>query len=125
VTSPADPADPAGGCSPALAEAVLEALRAHPAQAMTHTELAARVTARAAGDRDRGGGRATAADVVAAVRALERDGAVATARAAWSDPHLPDPVAVALADDGPDAAGRARHCLVVLERHLLRGHRCT
>lgn len=121
MTSAPDPADPG------LPLALLAVLRGHPAGTLTHTELAVRVSTWSAGGTQLSPRSVVTADsVLAAARTLERDGAVVTARAAWADPHLPEMVAVALADDGQDAAAaRARHCLDVLERQLLRSHRCT
>ena len=120
-----DPWSP--GLPAALPGVLVAVLRTCPARALTCTELAARVSAQAAGGTGPGPRPVATADaVLAAARTLEREGVVVTARATWADPHFPAVTAVALASDGPEtAATRARHCLELLERQLLRSHRCT
>lgn len=99
-----------------LQNAMVEALRRHPRQAMTSTELAVR-----AGVTER-------ADLAACVNQLRDRGLVATHDALPADPHLPAIHAIALVADGAgeidDAVERARQCAAVLERQLLRSHRC-
>lgn len=95
-----------------------EALRRHPRRAMTTTELAARTGATDLDEFD-----AHLADLAAT-------GVVATYRGSRVDPHFPAVAAVALVEDGAgagagaDADRRARECVAVVERQLMRSHRC-
>jgi len=86
---------------------------------MTATELAAKVRP------------LSAEQVTKAIGELRARGVVVTHRAGSPDPHLPAIEAVALVDgdpDDPDALAKARHrageCVQVLQRQLLRAHRC-
>jgi hypothetical protein len=95
-------------------KAMVEALRKHPRRVMTSTELAARA------------GVTDPADLATCVNQLRARGLVATHDAIPADPHLPAIRAVALVGPGEtdDADERARRCAAVLERQLLRSHRC-
>lgn len=120
MTSPGDP-------QRRRCTAIVEALRKHPRQAMTSTELAVR------------SGVTEPAELASCLRELGARGLVAT-HALPADPHLPSIQAVALVQQEPhtahdpardprldprhDAAERARQCAAVLERQLLRSHRC-
>lgn len=95
---------------------MVEALQKHPRRAMTSTELAARA------------GVTEPADLATCVNQLRARGLVATHEVIPADPHLPAVHAVALVGGCPggtdDANERARQCAAVLERQLLRSHRC-
>jgi hypothetical protein len=95
--------------------AVLRALEQHRRHVLTLSEVAARSGL----DDD-----ATAA----AVAALATRGAVVVREIPTPDPHLPALVAVALVEDRPDgpaeAARRSDHHAALMQRRLLRSHRC-
>lgn len=96
------------------ATAILDALRAHPQRAMTATELAAKVRGRVRNDVD------------AVLAALQREGEVVLHELRSADPHFPPIVGVApVAPDGSaEAVRRAAGCAAVVERQLMRSHRC-
>ncbi|GAA4552771.1 hypothetical protein [Pseudonocardia xishanensis] len=95
---------------------VIEALRAHPRQAMTSTELAVR------------SGMTQEARFAQCLGDLREHRIVTTHDVLPADPHFPPIMAVALVPDGSDAVSvaeeRARECAAVIQRQLLRSHRC-
>lgn len=100
------PEDPVG--------TAVAALRRHPRRAMTATELAARA------------GRLDADRLAATLVALRERGVIVTHEVLPPDPHFPPITAVALVEDAdrPEAHRRAEECARVLQRQLMRSHRC-
>lgn len=101
--------------SPEAVAAVLDALRRHRRRVMTATELSAR-----SGEDD-----ATTTEVV---NHLQTRGLVIAHQVRIADPHFPALITVALVEDGPagraDAERRSTRHAAVLQRQLLRSHRC-
>jgi hypothetical protein len=96
--------------------ALVDALCSHPRRAMTSTELAVR------------SGVTEKPRFAECLADLRERRIVTTHEVLPADPHFPPITAVALVGDGPDpeldADERARECAAVVQRQLLRSHRC-
>lgn len=99
---------------------LLAVLRSHPQRAMTSTRVAAKVR------------QLDAQQITRVVAALRDGGAIVVREARLGDPHFPAVLVLAAIDepaDGPgalaDAHRRAQKCVEVLQRQMLRAHRCT
>jgi len=99
---------------------LLAILRSRPQRVMTSTEVAAKMR------------QVDAQQITRAVAALRDAGAIVVREATPADPHFPAISALAAVDeplDAPsalsDAHRRAENCVAVLQRQLLRSHRCT